>query len=314
MSGGWRLETPTNLRFLEKLRRAGKPLGEYINGKLYRGIITGLNEAFVVDRATRDRLIREHKSSAEILKPFLRGRDVKRWQTNFAEQYLIKIESSENKSHPWSGKTEEEAEKCFANTYPAIHEHFHSLRGIELDEPDARNCRNKFEQLQRRDDQGRFFWELRSCAYWNEFDQPKIIYPDIYEHQSFTWDESGNYAANTCYFIPSKEKWMTGLLNSQTVEWFYSNVSNKVRGGYLRAFSDYMKQIPIPAATPEQQKPVERLVERILSAKKQDAGADVSALEREIDQRVYALYGLTEDEIRLVEGMSGKPPPKDPFA
>ena len=87
-----------------------------------RGITTGLNEAFVVDRATRDRLIREHKSSAEILKPFLRGRDVKRWRTEFAEQYLIKIESSENKDHPWSGKSEKEAEKIFDKTYPAIYD------------------------------------------------------------------------------------------------------------------------------------------------------------------------------------------------
>ncbi len=78
---GWRLESPVVLRLLDKLRRAGKPLGEYVNRRFYYGIKTGLNEAFVVDRATRDRLIREHKSSAEILKPFLRGRDVKRWRT-----------------------------------------------------------------------------------------------------------------------------------------------------------------------------------------------------------------------------------------
>ena len=74
---GWRLEMPSVLRLMEKLRRAGKPLGEYVNGRLYRGIITGLNEAMVVDRATRDRLIAEHPSSAEVLKPYLRGRDVK---------------------------------------------------------------------------------------------------------------------------------------------------------------------------------------------------------------------------------------------
>src|SRR5207245_662954 len=96
-SEGWRLESPAILRLLEKLRRAGKPLGEYVNGRWYWGIKTGLNEAFVVDRDTRDRLISRHKSSAGILKPILRGRDVKRWKTEFAEQYLIKIESSENK-------------------------------------------------------------------------------------------------------------------------------------------------------------------------------------------------------------------------
>ena len=70
----------------------------------------------------------------------------------------------------------------------------------------------------------------------------------------------------------------------------------------MRAFSDYMEQIPIPAMPSQQRKPVERLVERILSAKQRDAGADVSALERELDQLVYALYGLTPEEIKLVEG------------
>ena len=93
---GWRLESPAVLRLLEKLRAAGKPLGKYVEGRFYYGIKTGLNEAFVVDRITRDRLIAEDKSSAKIIKPFLRGRDVKRWRTDFAEQYLIKIESSEN--------------------------------------------------------------------------------------------------------------------------------------------------------------------------------------------------------------------------
>jgi adenine-specific DNA-methyltransferase len=94
---GWRLESPVTLRLMEKLRAAGQPLGEYVNGRFYYGIKTGFNEAFVVDRVTRDRLIAEHPSSAKVLKPFLRGRDVKRWRTDFADQYLIKIESSENK-------------------------------------------------------------------------------------------------------------------------------------------------------------------------------------------------------------------------
>lgn len=245
---GWRLETATNLRLLDRLRKAGKPLGEYVNGRFYRGVLTGLNEAFVVDRATRDRLIAEHKSSDEILKPFLRGRDVKRWRVDYSDQYLIKIESSENVQHPWSGKGEKEAERIFAKTYPAIHAFFGSMR----------------EALVKRYDQGQYFWELRSCAYWQDFGQPKVLYPDIYEHQSFMWDEEGLFAANTCYFIPTSEKWFTGLLNSTAVEWFYGNISNRVRGGYLRAFSDYMKVIPIPSATGAQQKTIEGFVDYLL--------------------------------------------------
>jgi hypothetical protein len=281
---GWRLESPTVLRLLDKLRAAGPPLGEYVNGRFYYGIKTGLNEAFVVDRATRDRLIAEHASSEEILKPFLRGRDVKRWRVEYAGRYLIKIESSENKTHTWTDK--EDAEAVFAATYPAIHAHLQQFRAA----------------LIKRQDKGRYFWELRSCKYWDEFSKTKILYPDIYNHQSFAWDEQGFFSANTSYFIPASEKWLIALLNSNLIEWFYSFVSNKVRGGYLRAFSDYIKQIPIAAATPEQRAALEALVDEILAAKRADAQADVAAQEDEIDRLVYGLYGLSANEIAIVEG------------
>jgi adenine-specific DNA-methyltransferase len=281
---GWRLETGTSLRLLEQLRAAGKPLGEYVNGRFYRGVLTGLNEAFVVDRATRDRLIAEHPSSEQVLKPFLRGRDVKRWRVDFEQQYLIKIESSENFEHHWSGMKNREAEAVFAKTFPAIHRHFEQYRAA----------------MEARCDQGQYFWELRSCAYWQEFEHNKVLYPDIYEHQSFTWDAGGHYAANTCYFIPTTEKWLTALLNSSTVEWFYGKVSNRVRGGYLRAFSDYMRQIPIPPATDAQQKRFEMLVDAMLHLNRHFAATPAeqttrdplmqSYMERLLNGLVYELY------------------------
>ncbi|HQO35736.1 MAG TPA: TaqI-like C-terminal specificity domain-containing protein, partial [bacterium] len=197
-----------------------------------------------------------------------------------------KIESSENVQHPWSGKRDKEAESVFAKTYPAIHAWFEPFRS----------------NLKKRQDQGHYFWELRSCIYWREFEQPKIVYPDIYEHQSFAWDENGYYSVNTTYFIPTDEKWLCALLNSRGVEWFYSHVSNKVRGGYLRAFSDYITQIPIPKITEKQETAAVSLVDRILAAKEHDPDADVSELEGEIDELVYQLYGLTKEEIKIVEG------------
>lgn len=285
---GWRLEGPATQKLLAKLRHAGKPLGEYVGGRFYYGIKTGFNEAFVVDRATRDRLIAEHPSSAEVLKPFLRGRDVKRWRVEFADWHLIKIESSENKKHPWWGKSEKEAERVFQRTYPAIHEWFQNYRIKLID----------------RYDQGKYFWELRACAYWQEFQMAKTLYPDIYEHQSFTYNAEEFYSGNTTYFIPTTEKWLTGLLNSTAVEWFYSQVSNRIRGGYLRAFSDYMRQIPIPSTS--NPAPIEALVEQILAAKAVDARADVAGWEREIDERVYALYGLRPEEVRMIEESVGR--------
>jgi len=284
-SESWRLERPAVLRLLERLRRGSILLGDYIKGRVYSGIKSGFNDAFVVNHADHDYLVAEDPASANLLKPFLRGRDVKRWTVEFADQYLIKIESSENKEHPWSGLPPQEAEVIFARTYPAIYAWFKK--------------ENYREQLIKRGDQGQYFWELRSCAYWEEFEQPKILYPDIYEHQSFAWDEGGFYAANTCYFIPTQPKWMIALLNSATVEWFYSLIANKVRGGYLRAFSDYIKQIPIPEITFEQQSVLETLVNYLLYLK-QHAEPPVNPhvpnehiitlLEEALNGCVYELY------------------------
>ncbi len=283
---GWQLERPEVLALLDKLRAAGTPLGEYVRGKFYRGVLTGLNEAFVVDRATRDRLIAEHPSSAEILKPFLRGRDVKRWRCQFADKYLIKIESSENKKHPWSGKPAAKAESVFKQEYPAIHRFLTAHR----------------KALVERCDQGKYFWELRSCIYWQEFESPKILWPDIAQRAEFAYDNEGNYLVNTLYLLPCTNKWLLSILNSATIWWFYSRISNQIRGGFVRYIAQYVSQIPVPATTLGQQAELNVFVDRILAAKASDPAADVAALEAEIDRLVYAFYNLTPDEIAIVEG------------
>ncbi len=272
---GWRLESPAKLRLLERLRKTGTPLGEYVEGRFYRGVLTGLNEAFVVDRPTHDRLIAEHKSSKEVLKPFLRGRDVKRWRCEPQDLWLIFTRRGID-----------------IQKYPAILEHLTQFKKRLM--PGVSGGRKP----------GSYKWyEIQdNIAYWREFEASKIIYPDIYEHQSFAWDEQGYFSVNTTYFIPTNQKWLTALLNSRCVEWFYTQISSKVRGGYLRAFSDYIEQIPIPHAKPNQQKEIESLVGRILTAKKANPKADASALEREIDEKVYRLYGLTGEEILTIEG------------
>jgi len=292
---GWRLESPAVLRLLEKLRNIGTPLREYVNGRFYRGILTGLNEAFVVDRATRDHLIAEHPSSAEILKPFLRGRDVKRWGIDFAGCYLIKIESSENKQHPWSGKPVEEAEKIFAKTYPAIHRRFDAFR----------------IGLIKRDDQGKYFWELRSCAYWKEFEQPKIVYPDIAQGAEFALDNKGYYLANTLYLLPTKYLWILGLLNSRMIYWYYTKMSTQIRGGFVRFIAQYVSRIPIPKTS--NPKPLETLVSQILATTKDkdyptnpSKQSRVKEYERQIDQMVYELYDLSPEEIAVIEGSNQK--------
>lgn len=282
---GWRLESPAVLRLLDKLRSAGTPLGEYVNGRFYRGILTGCNEAFVVDRETRDRLIAEDESSAEVLKPFLRGRDVKRWCVDFAEQYLIKIESSENKKHPWSGKSEKEAEKIFAKTYPAIYARFNNWR----------------DRLIQRCDQGKYFWELRSCIYWKDFDQFKIIYPDIGQRCEFSCDLSNIIPDCTLFTIPNTSFYLAGILNSLIIKFFFPQICPKVRGNFMRFKSIYVEQIPIPTAPETDRQIIETLVQKCLDAK----GIGVEQWEAEIDDRVAHLYGLTAEECELMSKAIG---------
>ena len=293
-SDGWRLVSPATEALLAKLRQTGTPLGEYVQGRFYYGIKTGFNEAFVIDGKKRAELIATDPKSDEIIKPFLRGRDVKRWQATHADLYLIKIESSANVAHPWKG-VEKPWEK-FCETYPAVGAFFESLKQIK----DAMGVTH-WQRLKDRDDQGVYFWELRSCAYWSEFDRPKIIYPDIYEHQSFMCDTSGSYLANTLYFIPTDETWMAALLNTQLIEYFYALVSNKARGGYLRAFSDYIQQIPIPPATAEEKSRLATLAEQCAAATAAGDKATLAAHEHQINQLVHRLFDLTDDEITLIE-------------
>ncbi|WP_414549914.1 Eco57I restriction-modification methylase domain-containing protein [Anabaena sp. CCY 0017] len=283
---GWRVESSDILDLLEKIRTAGTPLGEYVNGRFYYGIKTGFNQAFVVDKATHDKLINEHPSSAEVLKPFLRGRDVKRWSVEFANQYIIKIESSENKKHPWSDKPEKEAEKVLAITYPAIYQHFTQFR----------------EALIKRCDHGKFFWELRSCIYWEEFEQPKIIIPAIINNVEYAPDFYGYYSNDkTSICIPKNINYTLAILNSSLMWWFIQQIAASKQGGFFEFKPMYVSQIPIATATEPQRILLEKLVKQILTAKKSDTQADTTALEAEINQLVYQLYGLTAEEIQIIE-------------
>lgn len=283
---GWALEQPQVLALMEKLRKTGTPLGEYVKGRFYRGILTGLNEAFVIDEATRSRLIAEDPKSAELIKPWLRGRDIKKWKAQWAGLYLITIASSVNKEWPWSNeKTGKAARSVFMKTYPAIHHHLAQWE----------------EKLRKRDDQGQYWWELRSCAYYEEFEKSKIVYPDIAQASEFTYDTSKSFLGNTAYIIPTDETWLLGLLNSKLLWWFYLNLSSIIRGGFVRFIAQYMEQLPIPPVTSIQKSPIIALVNKILADPDSPA---VPCLEAEIDQLVYKLYNLSPEEIAIIEGQA----------
>jgi adenine-specific DNA-methyltransferase len=273
---GWRLESPTVLRLLDKLRRIGKPLREYVGSRVFRGITTGLNDAFVVDRESRDQLILKHKQSADILKPYLRGRDVNRWQVKSQDQWIIFTRRGT------------EIEK-----YPAIKSHL--LQFKKRLSPGSAGGRKP----------GSYEWyEIQdNIAYWQEFEKTKIVSTKISIRPTFAIDSNGSYLGNTSYFFstPDSGRFLLGLLNSSLFFAYAKKVFVEKQGGWFEVQPAGLESFPIPDATPQERSLLERAVDRILAAKQANLAADTSALEREIDQQVYVLYGLTPEEIKIVE-------------
>lgn len=282
---GWRLEGPATQKLLAKLRHAGRPLSEYVGGRLYRGITTGNNKAFVVNREVRNKLIDEHESSEEVLKPYLQGEDLSKWHVKSAEQYLIKIESSNNKRHPWSGMPDTEAERVFARTYPAIYGRFFDVR----------------ENLINRDDKGKYYWELRSCTYWHEFDAVKITSTKVSFNPTFAIDNDKYILGNTSYMILPRVsmEYIIGILNSKISFYLSKGIFVQKQNGWYEVQPKALESFPIPAISSAAT--IEALVKQIQAAKTADAQVDIGAWEQQIDERVYALYGLRPEEIRMIE-------------
>ena len=296
--GGWSLARQEVQMFLRKLFDAGLSLEEYVNGKIHYGIKTGLNEAFVIDSAKKDRLIAEHASSAEIIKPFLAGRDIKRYANPDVTRFVICIPSgwtNANKGVSQSGW------EFFKASFPSIAAH------LELYKAKA----------DKRWDKGDYWWELRSCDYYDVFEDAKIVYAEIATRGQFTIDTLHNYCDTTGFVINNCSKYLVGLLNSRLMSFIFSKTSSEIRGGFLRWKRQYM--YPLPIRTIDFDNPDDlrmhdemvALVDQMLDLHKQLAhvslvkrGVNEALIERadrSIDGLVYRLYGLSEDEVALVE-------------
>ncbi|MBP7069135.1 MAG: Eco57I restriction-modification methylase domain-containing protein [Methanothrix sp.] len=301
---GWSLADEATQALLDKLKGKGVPLGEYVGGKIYRGILTGLNEAFVIDAQTRERLIAEDPKSEELIKPFLAGRDIKRYRQPKSDKHVILMPRG------WTKEKSSNARDTLGwlkGNYPSVANH---LLPFAL-------------AAGKRYDKGEYWWELRACDYYDEFEKPKIMLPDISNRGNFMLDENGSvYSANTTYIISSSDKYLIGLLNSSLMDFYYRNLTAVFRGGYLRFFTQYLSQLPIrhliDDATLANNHELARhdrmvsLVDRMLALHKQlqeghtphDETAlqrQIEATDRQIDALVYELYGLTEEEIEIVE-------------
>jgi type I restriction-modification system DNA methylase subunit len=278
---GWNLSEANTQALLGKIKAAGPHLEKFIGGKFYWGIKTGFNEAFIIDPTTRDRLIAEDAKSIEVIKPYLRGRDVKKYNWQFANLYIIFTRRGIN-----------------IDNYPAIKNHLSKFK--ENLAPKTSETQTKGRKA------GTYKWyEIQdNLAYFAEFEKPKIIYPDIALHSKFAYDVTGKYLDATLFFIPTDNLWLLALLNSKVAWYFFKSIcavlGDRDKGGRLRLKSIYVGQLPIANPNPEQRAKVERLVNKLIEQGPDAPGA--AEWQREIDQVVYEIYGLTEEEIALVEG------------
>ena len=282
----WAILSPAELNLKRKIEDIGIPLKDWdIN--IYRGIITGCNEAFIIDEAKREQLIKQDPKSAEIIKPLLRGKDIKRYHAQQGKFYILATGYDLD----------------IPNKYPVIYNHLETL----AKRMDSGIIKTKGKGLLNRDDQGENWWNLRACAYYSEFDKEKIVWQEMAKEGKFLIDKNKFYLLDTTRFLTGKNlTYLLGLLNSG---FFLFAFKNYYSGGHLgskgvRFKSEFMKNFPVPPITEANKHVVERIeirIDKILDAKHIDPNADTSVLEDEIDKLVYELYNLTEDEIAIVE-------------
>lgn len=278
---GWALTDSRSQQLLLKLKSQGVPLSEYVEGKIFRGVLTGLNEAFVIDLETKDRLIAEDPRSADIIKPFLAGRDIKRYQQPRSDKFLIftrrgiKIEN-----------------------YPAILTHLQGFRaGLEPKPKDFKGSNWKGRKP------GTYKWyEIQDAVdYYEEFEKEKILWPGISsEITSFGFDQDNYYGNDNNQMIISDDLYLLGFLNSSVSKFILKSTCDFVRGGFARLKISYVSQLPIFIPSLEQREIISN-TSRIIVENKHN-NLNTIEFENQIDKLVYEMYGLSEEEIGIVEG------------
>ncbi len=267
---GWVLTSLDVINLLNKLQFVGTPLEEYVDGCFYRGVVTGYNDVFIINESVRQWLIARDPRSIELIKPVLRGRDLKKWKTETTGNYLI-----------------------------------FTRRGIDIEQyPVIKDYLNQYREPLKNRAAGRYEWhEIQAnTAYYLDFDKPKIIYPDTAKSLYACYDTEKSFGLNTIHFIPTNDLSLLAILNSRLFDWYarhkFQSINDPWEGGRLRFFGQYMGKVPIADRTDAQKAALSRLVEQILADPQSDG---VREIEQKIDELVYQLYGLTDAEVELIK-------------
>ena len=271
----WVIMNKVERSIFEKINKhkALKDWGISIN----RGITTGLNEAFIIDEETKDKLIKEDKKSAELIKPLIRGRDINRYNYDFKKLYFINTHN---------GLKEKNISPINVNKYKAIKKHLNKY----------------YSNLEIRQDKGITPYNLRNCTYIEDFEKPKIIYQEICLNASYSFDDKNSFLTNNAYMMISPNynlKLLLGLLNSKLYWWFFTKNNVSLGGSGVRMLAMFIEVLPIPKVDKKTEDKIVGLVDKVIDKKR--SKVDSLEEEREIDRLVYGLYNLEDKEIRIIE-------------
>ncbi len=278
----WIISDDSAQKLKAKIERIGIPLKDW-DVSINYGIKTGYNEAFIISGAKKDELIAADPRSAEIIKPILRGRDIKRYKADFADLWLIATHNG------YTDGLGNKIPRIEISDYPAIKRHLDSY----------------WDKIENRADQGSTPYNLRNCAYMEEFEKEKVVYGQFRKGE-FHFDCTGFFLSSNEYMIVGNDKkfqdsmkFLTAILNSRTPYYHASQIMNSLSGNTTIAQKSSFVMIPIPIIEKDAMRPFENIVEMIICYKAKNHSTQ--DLESQIDLMVYKLYELDYSEAKLID-------------
>ncbi|MGN6178834.1 MAG: TaqI-like C-terminal specificity domain-containing protein [Mucilaginibacter sp.] len=257
-----------------KIQAVGLPLKEW-DIDIYRGVLTGYNEAFIIDRKKKDQLINQDPKSAEIIRPILRGRDIKRYNYDFADLWLINVHN---------GIKESGIKPIDINDFPAIKSHLDQF----------------YPELEKRLDKGVTPYNLRNCAYMDDFNRQKLIWIELADKGRFSFDYKDHYMTLNGTFIMLGEdlEYLCCILNNPVTSWHFNTfcISSGVGTNQWREL--YVRELFIPKISDEEKTTISLLVRQIVDEKD-----EVETLQKQnkLNRLVYAIWNLNQEEIDFIE-------------
>ena len=271
----WLLKASENEILKSKLETIGKPLKEF-NVHIFRGILTGCNKAYHINTKEKDELISLDNNNVKIIKPLICGSDTEKYYCHPKDLWIINVHN---------GVKGTELQPINIEMYPIIKQR---LDGF-------------YQILSERNDKGCTPYNLRNCAYLEEFEKEKIIWQAISKRMAFAYDPKGIYYCDvTTYFMTGNNlKYLLAIMNSKLFE--YSLLNIYLEGDTFKSKNAIIQNFPIPKKRDERTDELVEIINNIIVAKQKNQTVDISSWASKIDLLVYHLYGLTYDEVLIVD-------------